>query len=52
VIAWIAAFVAGPLCLGGFGWYLCRGPRKRGAADEEIALLEVLAEIEPGERAS
>ncbi len=50
VIAWIVAFAAGQLCLGGYGWYLCRGPRKHRVADEEIALLEVLAETERGER--
>jgi hypothetical protein len=49
MIAWILGFVAGPLLLGGYGWYLCRGPRRRGMRDEEIAQLQVIADIERDE---
>jgi hypothetical protein len=49
MIAWILAFVAGPLLLGGYGWYLCRGPRRRGITEEEIAQLQVIADIERDE---
>jgi hypothetical protein len=49
MIAWILGFIAGPLLLGEYGWYLCRGPRRRGPTDEEIAELEAIAEIERNE---
>jgi len=49
MIAWILGIVAGPLLLGGYGWYLCRGPRRRGMTDEEIAQLQVIADIERDE---
>jgi hypothetical protein len=49
VIAWVLGFIAGPVLLGGYGWYLCRGPRRRGVSDEEIAQLQAIADIERNE---
>jgi hypothetical protein len=49
MIAWVLGFVAGPLLLSGYGWYLCRGPRQRGMTDAEIAQLQVIADIERDE---
>jgi hypothetical protein len=49
VIAWVLAFIAGPVLLGGYGWYLCRGPRRRRVSDEEIAQLEAIADVERDE---
>ena len=49
MIAWIVAFIAGPVLLAGYGWYLCRGPRRRGVTDEEIAQLQAIADIERNE---
>ena len=46
MIAWILAFLAGPVLLGGFGWYLCRGPGRHGPTDTELAELQALADIE------
>jgi hypothetical protein len=49
VIAWIVGLIAGPVLLAGYGWYLCRGPRRRGVTDEEIAQLQAIADIERNE---
>jgi hypothetical protein len=49
VIAWILGFIAGPVLLGGYGWYLCHGPRRPGVSDEEIAQLQAIADIERNE---
>jgi hypothetical protein len=49
VIAWIVGFIAGPVLLAGYGWYLCRGPRRRRVTDEEIAQLQAIADIERNE---
>jgi hypothetical protein len=49
VIALAVGFIAGPVLLGGYAWYLCRGPRRRGVSDEEIAQLQAIAEIERDE---
>jgi hypothetical protein len=49
VIALAVGFLAGPVLLGGYAWYLCRGPRQRGVSDEEIAQLQAIAEIERNE---
>jgi len=49
VIAWIVAFIAGPALLAGYGWYLCRGPRRRAVTDEEIAQLQAITDIERDE---
>jgi hypothetical protein len=49
VIAWVLGFIAGPVLLGGYGWYLCRGPRRREVSDEEIAQLLAIADIERNE---
>jgi hypothetical protein len=46
VIAWIVGFIAGPVLVGGYAWYLCRGPRWRGVSDEEIAQLQAIADFE------
>ena len=46
VIAWILAFLAGPVLLAWFAWYLCCGPRRPGPTDAEIAEFQVLADIE------
>jgi hypothetical protein len=46
VIAWFLAFLAGPVLLAWFAWYLCRGPRRPGPTDAEIAEFEALADIE------
>jgi hypothetical protein len=35
--------------LAGYGWYLCRGPRRRAVTDEEIALLHAVADLERNE---
>jgi hypothetical protein len=49
VIAWILGFIVGPVLLAGYGWYLCRGPRRRGVTDEEITQLQAIADIERNE---
>lgn len=49
MIASILGLIAGPVLLGGYGWYLCRGPRRRGVTDEEIAQLQAIADIERNE---
>jgi len=47
MIAWILAFLAGPMVLAGFAVYLCRGPRRRRRLTcEQIAELEVLADLQ------
>jgi hypothetical protein len=47
MIAWMLGVFAGPIVLAGFVVYLCRGPRRhRGPTREQIAELEVLADIE------
>lgn len=49
MIGWILGFIVGPVLLGGYGWYLCRGPRQRGVSDEEIAQLQAIADLERNE---
>jgi hypothetical protein len=49
VIAWILGFIAGPVLVGGYGWYLCRGPRRRRLTDEEIAELQAITDIDRNE---
>jgi len=50
MIAWMLGVVAGPIALAGFVVYLCRGPRRRrGLTREQIAELQVLADIERDE---
>jgi hypothetical protein len=49
VIAWIVCFIAGPVLLAGYGWYLCRGPRRRRVTDAEIAQLQAIADLERDE---
>lgn len=49
MIAWIVSFVAGPVLLAAYGWYLCRGPRRRRVTDEEITQLQAIADIERNE---
>jgi hypothetical protein len=49
VIASVLGFIAGPVLLGGYGWYLCRGPRRRGVSEEEIAQLQAIADLERNE---
>ena len=38
--------LVGPVLLAWFAWYLCRGPRRPGPTDAEIAELQVLTDIE------
>jgi hypothetical protein len=49
VIASVLGFIAGPVLLGGYGWYLCRGPLRRGVSEEEIAQLQAIADLERNE---
>jgi hypothetical protein len=49
VIGWVLSFIAGPVLLGGYGWYLCRGPRRHGVSEEEIAQLQAMADFERDE---
>ena len=49
MIGWILGFIASPVILAAYGWYLCRGPRRRGVTDEEIAQLQAIADIERDE---
>lgn len=47
MIAWISAWLAGPIVLTGFAGYLIQGPRRhRSMTREQLAELQVLAEIE------
>jgi hypothetical protein len=47
MIGWIAGLIAGPMLVGGFAVYVCRGPRRdRRLTREQIAELQVLADIE------
>ena len=47
MIAWISAWLAGPMVLAGLAGYLIRGPRRhRRLTREQLAELQVLAEIE------